>query len=75
MLVTEGFTVGITTVKEAVVEWRRRRREVFVPLVYPAAIWRRSTFSRCSSTSLAKRVKAWMFVMRLKGPISHRSAK
>src|SRR6185369_12349457 len=27
MLVTEGLEVGITTVKEAVVEWKRRRRE------------------------------------------------
>src|ERR1700689_100145 len=31
MLVAEGFEVGVTLVKEAVVEWKRRRREVFVP--------------------------------------------
>src|SRR5579863_9677189 len=31
MLVSEGFTIGVTTVKEAVGEWKRRRREVFVP--------------------------------------------
>ena len=34
MLVAEGLTVGVTTVKAMVVEWKRRRREVFVPLVY-----------------------------------------
>jgi hypothetical protein len=33
MLLAEGFTIGITTVREAVAEWKRRRREVFVPLV------------------------------------------
>lgn len=36
MLVTEGFTVGYTMVKAAVAESKRRQREVFVPLVYPA---------------------------------------
>ena len=36
MLVGEGLEVGVTTVKDAVAEWKRRRREVFVPLVYPA---------------------------------------
>jgi hypothetical protein len=36
MLLAEGFSVGATTVKQAVAEWKRRRREVFVPLVYPA---------------------------------------
>src|SRR5438046_1721547 len=30
----EGLTVGITLVKEQVAEWKRQRREVFVPLVY-----------------------------------------
>lgn len=31
MLVAEGLEVGVTTVKAAVAEWKRRRREVFVP--------------------------------------------
>jgi hypothetical protein len=34
MLVGEGQRVGVTLVKEVVAEWRRRRQEVFVPLVY-----------------------------------------
>src|SRR2546426_9179386 len=34
MLLAEGRRVGITTVRETVAEWKRRRREVFVPLVY-----------------------------------------
>ena len=34
MLLAEGFSVGQTLVKEVVAEWRRKRREVFVPLVY-----------------------------------------
>jgi hypothetical protein len=33
MLLAEGFIIGVTTVKEAVAEWKRKRREVFVPLV------------------------------------------
>jgi transposase len=34
LLVGEGHQVGVTLVKEAVAEWKRRRREVFVPLTY-----------------------------------------
>ena len=34
LLVAEGHAVGVTLVKEAVAEWRRQRREVFVPLAY-----------------------------------------
>ena len=33
----EGHEVGVTLVKEAVAEWKRRRREVFVPLTYRRA--------------------------------------
>src|SRR5690606_14207139 len=32
LLVAEGHRVGVTLVKQAVAEWRRQRREVFVPL-------------------------------------------
>lgn len=32
LLVGEGHTVGVTLVKDAVAEWKRQRREVFVPL-------------------------------------------
>jgi len=65
MLVTEGFTVGITTVKEAVAEWKRRRREVFVPLVYPAGDLAQVDFFEVLIDLSGTRVKAWMFVMRL----------
>jgi hypothetical protein len=34
LLVGEGQRVGVTLVKDAVAEWRRQRREVFVPLTY-----------------------------------------
>ena len=34
LLVAEGQRVGVTVVKEAVAEWKRERREVFVPLTY-----------------------------------------
>ena len=31
LLVAEGQRVGVTVVKDAVAEWKRQRREVFVP--------------------------------------------
>ena len=65
MLVTEGFEVGITTVKEAVAEYKRRRREVFVPLVYPAGDLAEVDFFEVLIDLDGKRQKAWMFVMRL----------
>ncbi|MBV8341330.1 MAG: IS21 family transposase [Gammaproteobacteria bacterium] len=65
MLVTEGFTVGITTVKEAVAEWKRRRREVFVPLVYPAGDLAEVDFFEVLVELAGARTKAWMFVMRM----------
>ena len=34
LLRAEGQRVGVTVVKDAVAEWRRQRREVFVPLTY-----------------------------------------
>ena len=65
LLVAEGHRVGVTLVKEAVAEWRRQRREVFVPLTYRPGTSRRSISSRCSSMSTATRRKAWLFLMRL----------
>jgi transposase len=64
MLVTEGFSVGVTMVKEAVAEWKRRRREVFVPLVYPAGDLAEVDFFEVLVDLAGKRTKAWMFVMR-----------
>jgi len=51
LLVTEGYRVGVTVVKDAVAEWKRARREVFVPLTYRPAISARWTSSRCWSTA------------------------
>jgi len=65
MLVAEGFTVGVTTVKEAVAEWKRRRREVFVPLVYAPGELAQVDFFEVLVDLHGKRTKAWMFVMRL----------
>jgi len=65
MLLSEGFTVGITSVKEAVAEWKRRRREVFVPLVYRAGDLAQVDFFEVLVDLEGKRIKAWMFVMRL----------
>ncbi len=65
MVVSEGFEVGVTTVKDAVAEWKRRRREVFVPLVYPAGDLAEVDFFEVLVDLCGKRQKAWMFVMRL----------
>jgi transposase len=65
MLLAEGFTVGITTVKQAVAEWKRRRREVFVPLVYPAGDLAEVDFFEVLVQLAGAVTKVWMFVMRL----------
>jgi transposase len=65
MLLSEGLEVGVTTVKEAVVEWKRQRREVFVPLVYPAGDLAEVDFFEVLLDLSGKREKCWMFVMRL----------
>jgi hypothetical protein len=36
LLLAEGQRVGVTVIKEAVAEWKRHRREVFVPLTLSA---------------------------------------
>jgi transposase len=65
MLLGEGHVVGVTTVREAVAEWKRRRREVFVPLVYPAGDLAEVDFFEVLVDLAGKREKVWMFVMRL----------
>src|ERR1700753_4305740 len=65
MLVTEGFEIGATTVRVAVREWKRKRREVFVPLVYPAGDLAEVDFFEVLVDLAGKREKTWMFVMRL----------
>jgi transposase len=65
MLLAEGFTIGVTMVKEAVAEWKRKRREVFVPLVYPAGDLAEVDFFEVLVELAGAMVKVWMFVMRL----------
>jgi transposase len=65
MLVTEGFRVGMTTVKDAFAEYKRSRREVFIPLVYPPGDLAQVDFFEVLVDLEGTRQKAWMFVMRL----------
>jgi transposase len=65
LLVAEGHQVGVTLVKEAVAEWRRQRREVFVPLTYrPGDLVEVDFFEVLIDLAGARR-KAWLFLMRL----------
>ena len=65
LLVTEGKHVGVTLVKEAVAEWKRQRREVFVPLTYrPGDLAEVDFFEVLVDIDGARR-KAWLFLMRL----------
>ena len=65
LLLEEGHVVGATLVKAYVAEWKRRRREVFVPLVYPPGDLAEVDFFEVVADVAAVRTKAWLFVMRL----------
>ncbi len=65
MLRAEGAEVGVTLVKEAVAEWKRQRREVFVPLVYAPGELAEVDFFEVLVDIDGQRQKAWMFLMRL----------
>jgi transposase len=65
MLSAEGLKVGATVVKEVVAEWKRRRREVFVPLVYAPGELAEVDFFEVLLDLAGKRQKAWMFLLRL----------
>lgn len=65
LLVGEGHQVGVTLVKEAVAEWRRQRREVFVPLTYRAGDLAEVDFFEVLVDLAGARRKAWLFLMRL----------
>lgn len=65
MLLKEGFRVGETLVKVRVREWKRQRREVFVPLVYAPGDLAQVDFFEVLVDIGGGRRKAWMFVMRL----------
>lgn len=65
LLVAEGQQVGVTLVKEAVAEWKRQRREVFVPLTYRPGDLAEVDFFEVLVDVDGTRRKAWLFLMRL----------
>jgi transposase len=65
MLRDEGVRVGEWVVKRLVREWRRKRQEVFVPLVYRPGDLAEVDFFEVLVDIAGERRKAWMFVMRL----------
>lgn len=65
MLVAEHFDVGYTVVKDIVREWKRQRKEVFVPLVYKPGDLAEVDFFEVFVDVAGVRRKAHMFVCRL----------
>jgi transposase len=65
LLVAEGHAVGVTVVKDAVAEWKRQRREVFVPLTYRPGDLAEVDFFEVLVDIDGIRRKAWLFLMRL----------
>jgi len=65
LLVAEGQQVGVTLVKAAVAEWKRQRREVFVPLTYRPGDLAEVDFFEVLLDIDGTRRKAWLFLMRL----------
>jgi len=61
----EGIEVGYTLVKQEVREWKRKQREVFVPLQYAPGELAQVDFFEVLVDVDGTRQKAWMFVMRL----------
>jgi transposase len=65
LLVAEGHAVGVTVIKDAVAEWKRQRREVFVPLTYrPGDLVEVDFFGVLVDVDGTRR-KAWLFLRRL----------
>ena len=65
LLRAEGVEVSCTVVKQIVREWKRRKQEVFVPLVYRAGDLAEVDFFEVLVDVAGERRKAHMFVMRL----------
>ncbi len=65
LLQAEGHAVGITLVRRAVAEWKRQRREVFVPLTYRPGDLAEVDFFEVLVDVDGQRRKAWLFLMRL----------
>lgn len=65
LLLGEGHEVSYTVVKQIVREWKRQRKEVFVPLVYKPGDVGEVDFFEVLVDVGGERRKAHMFVMRL----------
>jgi transposase len=65
LLVERGHPVGRTLVKTAMAEWRRQRREVFVPLTYRPGDLAEVDFFEVLVDVDGHRRKAWLFLLRL----------
>ena len=65
LVVAEGHHVGVTVIKDAVAEWKRQRREVFVPLTYRPGDLAEVDFFEVLVDLDGTRRKAWLFLMRL----------
>ena len=65
LLIGEGHRVGASLVKAAVAEWKRQRREVFVPLTYRPGDLAEVDFFEVLVDLDGTRRKAWLFLLRL----------
>jgi transposase len=65
LLVGEGHRVGASLVKAAMAEWKRQRREVFIPLTYRPGDLAEVDFFEILIDVDGSRRKAWLFLMRL----------
>ena len=65
LLIAEGHQVGVTVIKAAMAEWKRQRREVFVPLTYRPGDLAEVDFFEVLIDLDGTRRKAWLFLMRL----------
>ena len=65
LLQAEGHHVGVTVIRDAVAEWKRQRREVFVPLTYRPGDLAEVDFFEVLVDLDGTRRKAWLFLMRL----------
>jgi transposase len=64
-LISEGYKVGESTVRIYLREWRRQRKEVYVPLVHRAGDEAQVDFFEVTVELGGQRCKRWMFLMRL----------
>lgn len=70
-LVEEGHSVGVTTVRKYVREWRRQREEVYVPLTHRPGECGQVDFFEVTAVVAGVVVKAWKLLLYL--PFSGRT--